>query len=103
MARLPRQPSCLWCSPLSVLAKCRRPARVHTRAGLRRREPWAQELAFQTSLNELPAELSGPGWARTCPPFLLNMVISSSGNVLIVPDLDPAFTVAAVTVQVLNL
>src|SRR5690348_12418509 len=31
------------------------------------------------------------------------MVISSSGNDLIVPDLDPAFTAAAVTVQVLNL
>src|SRR5215467_4170570 len=66
--------------------------------------PLAQELAFQTSLNELPAELSGPGLARTFFAVgLLIMVISSSGNDLIVPDLVPAFTAAAVTVQVLNL
>src|SRR5215467_3319343 len=66
--------------------------------------PLAQELAFQTSLNELPAELSGPGLARTFFAVgLLIMVISSSRNDLIVPDLVPAFTAAAVTVQVLNL
>src|SRR5215472_270199 len=58
--------------------------------------------ATQLSLKLLPAVLSGPGLA-SLSGLALFMVIALSGNDLIVPEWVPAFTVAAVSVQVLNL
>src|SRR5215470_11269093 len=65
------------------------PARRHAVDG-------GQVLRLQATLNWLPAELSAPVCAFTWPP-LFTMVIFWFGNVLIVPDFVPAFTVAPVS------
>jgi len=58
-------------------------------------------LRFQVTVKALPLPLSELGWASTSPEES-TMVISSSLKVEMTPDVDPDFTVAPVSDQVLK-
>ena len=58
-------------------------------------------LRSQVTLNALPLPFRAPGWASTRPEES-TMVISSSVNVEMVPDVVVVFTVALVRLKVLK-
>src|SRR5579863_2276527 len=53
----------------------------------------------QVTVKPLPLPFNGPGWALTSPEES-TMVISSSGNVEITPEVEPDLSVAPDSVQV---
>src|SRR5215472_7977507 len=93
------QRSCWWCSARSLPPERRRvgPGPYPGRLLISGRAASAQ-VASCESLNLLPVVFSGPG-LTSLSGLGNSIVIASSGNVLIVPDVVPDFTVALVSVQ----